>query len=225
MCDINHWSWHDFFKVTIDPAPVWRVTYKWVMSQSCHICKWVMSHMNEACQIWIRWMKESFHTWRSHVTHTDAFICSRSTHMNQSCHTNKPTMLHIWMRHITQALIDISYQPRACVMWRQSGPVLCDVNQGLCYVTSIRACVMWPVLCDDISIRACVMWPHVTYEWPVLSEALIDISYQPKPSTLQHTSPLSCYTLVCGWYDNRNPKPPAFMVYGLWFKDLVFLTI
>ena len=166
MCDINHWSWHDFFKVTIDPAPVWRVTYKWVMSQLCHICKWVMSHMNEACQIWIRWMKESFHTWRSHVTHTDAFICSRSTHMNQSCHTNQPTMLHIWIRHITQALIDISYQPRACGMWRQSGPVLFD----LCYVSkwvmshvneschTHRACVMWPVLCDDMSIRACVMW-------------------------------------------------------------------
>ena len=96
--------WHDSFTFTIDPVPVWRVTYKWVMSQPCQICTWVTSHMNEARHVWMshvtyEWfmshMKESCHT------HRRVGVRQFFSAASWSRHTYKWAMSYIWIRHST----------------------------------------------------------------------------------------------------------------------------
>jgi len=122
----------------------WR-TYEWVMA---HIR---MSHVTRICMTRSHSQQSSaresstlqhhtpprrlfFHTWMSHVTH-----------MNESCHTNKGVMSHIWMSRVT----------RICVTRSHSHQSLAREGNTLQHHTPFRRCVLLIYMCVS-PISMCV---------------------------------------------------------------------
>jgi len=136
------------------------VTYKWVMSYTCHIgishvaYKRVMSRMNESYHVCmsramnesvLSCMNESGHLCTSRVTY--AWVLS---HMNAPC--------HIWIRHVTYEWV---FSHMNDIMYER---VTLNMNESW-YVRISQVTRIWAMLHVPASCHVCMS--HVIYEWVV----------------------------------------------------------
>jgi len=74
-----------------------RVTH---MYEACHMYEWAMSPTKETRHVWMSHVANrgttSRHIWTSSVANTKV-----TSHINESCHSEKWVMSHIWMGHVT----------------------------------------------------------------------------------------------------------------------------